>query len=306
MNIAVVIPAFNAERYVARAVDTALRQTLPPTQIIVVDDGSRDDTARIVERFGSPVACIRQDNRGVSAARNSGASVAVTDWIAFLDADDEWLPTKLDRQRAALGAGGDACCTALRVIYEGTGVFEDAGVDAVDTDLASLLFHRGSIPPGTSSTLLVRRDVFRKIGGYDERLSTSADWDLLLRLRIATSFRYVPEPLVLYRRHAMNMSRNVEVLDRDTRLVLEKAFAAPELPAEFRGLRRRCLAWNALVLAGSYSRVGRWDRALALGLRAVCADPTLATRAIGFPARRLRRALTGARELDTVAGRVRP
>src|SRR5262249_42908854 len=102
MNVGVVIPAFNSAPFVARAIDSVLTQTCSPSRMGVVDDGSVDETAMIVERFGRAVICIRQENRGVAAARNRGAQESGTDWVAFLDADDVWLPTKLERQRERL------------------------------------------------------------------------------------------------------------------------------------------------------------------------------------------------------------
>jgi glycosyltransferase involved in cell wall biosynthesis len=105
MDVGVVIPAFNVAQYVGQAVESVLVQTLPAARIVVVDDGSVDDTALIVERFGDAVTCIRQENRGVAAARNRGARECGTEWVAFLDADDIWPPTKLERQRNRLRDG---------------------------------------------------------------------------------------------------------------------------------------------------------------------------------------------------------
>lgn len=300
MNVSVVIPAFNAERYLRGAIESVLRQTQLPARIVVVDDGSTDGTARVTARFGGAVRCVSQPNAGVAAARNRGARETDTPWLAFLDADDEWLPTKLERQDAALRAGGTVCFTGLRVIHEASGIVSEMGVGDVDTDLSVMLFHQKSIPPGTSSTMVVRRDLFEQIGGYDERLSTAADWDMLIRLRMATAFRYVPEALVLYRRHSTNMSRSAEALEHDSKILLAKAFSSSGLPEALRRMRRRCLAWNDLVLAGSYSRAGRWDRAFGLAFDAIRQDPWLAPRALGFPARHLRRLLTRRPALETL------
>jgi GT2 family glycosyltransferase len=159
----------------------------------------------------------------------------------------------------------------------------------MQSDLEALLFHRESIPQGTSSTMLVRRDVFDSIGGYDESLSTVADWDLLIRLRLQTLFCYVSEAQVLYRRHGSSMSRNVQLLAEESGRVLDKAFKAPELPLEMRGLRGHCLAWNDLVLSGCYFWGGRPGRAMHFAARAVWRDPRLVGRILGFPGRQVRR-----------------
>jgi glycosyltransferase involved in cell wall biosynthesis len=294
VRITVVVPAFNAARFVGEAIEAALSQTLPPERVIVVDDGSTDGTAEIAGRFGSNVACVRQPNRGVAAARNRGASMAETEWLAFLDADDVWLPTKLDRQREALVAtGASAGLTALRLFYDDDTPSRDVGMSDVRTDLSALLMHQVNVPQGTSSTLLVRAPVFRAVGGYDEALSTVADWDLLVRLRLVAEFAYVPEPLVLYRRYGGTMSRNAEVLERESVQVLTKAFASKDLPRDVRCLRNRCFAWNDVILSGSYFWTRRWSRAVRLGLRGVWRDPRLINRLLGFPGRHAVRLWTG-------------
>ncbi len=101
-SVCVVIPAYNAEKFVGRAVESVLDQSRPADEIIVVDDGSTDGTAGAVKRFGVKVKYIRQENRGASTARNTGIKAARSEWIAFLDADDEWLPEKLKVQFAHL------------------------------------------------------------------------------------------------------------------------------------------------------------------------------------------------------------
>ncbi|MHC5141971.1 MAG: glycosyltransferase family 2 protein, partial [Planctomycetota bacterium] len=98
MKISVVIPAYNAEKHIARAIESVLAQTRPADEVIVIDDGSSDATAEVVRSFGDKVIFIQQENAGASVARNAGIEAATSDWIAFLDADDEWLPNKLQLQ----------------------------------------------------------------------------------------------------------------------------------------------------------------------------------------------------------------
>ena len=102
LSISVVIPAYNAEGCVVRAVESVLAQSRPAMEVIVVDDGSRDATAAVAERFGPAVRVLRQANGGPAAARNHGVREAGGEWIAFLDADDAWLPQKLERQAEKL------------------------------------------------------------------------------------------------------------------------------------------------------------------------------------------------------------
>jgi glycosyltransferase involved in cell wall biosynthesis len=117
MTIAVVIPAYNAAGYIRRAIDSVLAQTRRPDEIIVVDDGSTDDTATVVQSYGSGVKLIRQANAGASAARNTGINAATSEWIAFLDGDDEWLPNKLQLQTELLERNRQLVWSTANFIY---------------------------------------------------------------------------------------------------------------------------------------------------------------------------------------------
>src|SRR5690348_3025712 len=102
-NISVIIPAYNAANCIQRAIDSALAQTLPPREVIVVDDGSTDETPRLVVSYGERVHLIQQSNAGPGAARNRAVRASRGEWLAMLDADDSWLPQKLERQLAYIG-----------------------------------------------------------------------------------------------------------------------------------------------------------------------------------------------------------
>ncbi len=298
MKIGVVIPAYNAQNYLAAALEGVRGQTHPAVDVVVVDDGSTDRTPEIASGFGGGVRCVRQPNGGVSKARNRGAAELRTDWIAFLDADDVWLPDKLERQVRALRPGQRAVLTGIRTVDAELKSIRVPETDRtpetpIRLDLESILFHREGIPKATPSTLLIRNDLFEELGGYDEGLANMADWDLLLRLRLREEVAWVPDPLVLYRRHATNMSRSVRMLERESVRVLDKAFASVALPEDLRRLRRRCLAYNDSVLAGSCFWSGNLGRAAGYGLRALARDPSLTGRFVGFPIRHLLRVVRG-------------
>jgi glycosyltransferase involved in cell wall biosynthesis len=286
-SVGVVIPAYNAERFLATAIESALAQTHPPTQTVVVDDGSSDGTGAIARRFAPRVSCIRQSNAGVASARNRGAETLGTRWLAFLDADDFWRADKLERQLAAARQADAAVvfCHVELVDAEGLVIPSSRTVDT-SLDIEPLILHSATIPQATSSTALLRRDVFEAVGGYDSQLATMADWDLLIRLRLRGPFAYVEAPLASYRRHGKTMSRNLSMLERESKLVLNKTFANPALSPSLRRLRSRALAWNNLVLCGSHWRFGDRKKSLRFGLRAIAGDPRLAWYVLGLPLRR--------------------
>ena len=202
LRCAVVIPAYRAAGTVGAAVRSALEQTMPPLEVVVVDDGSDDDTARVAEDAGARV--LRQSNAGPGAARNHGVRKADPDaeWIAFLDADDRFWPEKLAVQVEAVlgddsldGVGSDAVVEGVETAQ----VSKNAG-KAIDRRprFAALV---GSNPL-ICSTMLVRREAFDAVGGFDEarELIATEDWDLWLRLlrRRDQSILYLDRPLAGY------------------------------------------------------------------------------------------------------------
>ena len=198
-TITVIIPAFNSEKTIRRALDSVAAQTFSDFEIIVIDDDSKDQTLGLVSHSsGAELRVIQHaQNLGAAAARNSGIAAARGRWIAFLDSDDEWLPDKLERQLAALKNAGRqnimACATGYRLYKNGREL-------AVKLKLTSQQFRNDilfgcTISPG--STLLVDRRAFDEIGLFDDRLRRLEDWDWLLRYSERPDFDilFVPELL---------------------------------------------------------------------------------------------------------------
>jgi glycosyltransferase involved in cell wall biosynthesis len=276
-TVSVVIPAFNAEHYLAEAIDSVLAQTGAPLECIVVDDGSNDGTRRIAEAYGGKVRCLSRPNQGVSAARNAGIEAARGELIAFLDADDVWVPDKLERQ--------------TRLFCEVPGlVFSYGGIELVDARLAPLGSPIPAVPPpeavhrtlmlrpggfGLAITGLIRREVLEALGGFDPRLSTSADGDLALRLVNAGEGRAIEDVMARYRHHGPQMHHDLEVFERDWRLVLDRAFRLPLL-ADRPRLARRAYAELEWVLALSNWRTGRRGRGLSHAARSLTRTPAAA------------------------------
>lgn len=206
--VTTVIPAYNAELYIAKAIDSALAQGIPQ-QIIVVDDGSSDRTAELVRGYGSKVELVLQHHRGVSATRNRAISNARGDYVAFLDADDIWLPGKLSAQLALFAADsslGTVICDEAHVSLSGEVIrtsfhatlrcHKQLPVKPARMDQAVTCLVRESLVP--TSSVLTRRDVLTQAGHFDTDLSICEDRDLWLRLAFIAPFGLVPEVKLHY------------------------------------------------------------------------------------------------------------
>lgn len=292
--VSVVIPAYNAERFLRATLESLRAQTFRDFQTIVVDDGSTDNTSGAVREYPE-VHLVTQANAGVAAARNRGVRETRSDWVAFLDADDLWMPEKLRLQMACgqESEAGAVFCELQTVGATGREILEPE--HRTSLEMEPLLMHDASLPQGTSSTLLVRRPILESVGGYDESLATMADWDLLIRLRQVTTFANVPERLAAYRRYPGTMSRSVAMLERESLIVLNKVFGRGDLPEAWRRLESKSRAWNDLVLSGSHLAAGQSTPALRFGLRALARNPRLLGRVLGFPVRRAHALLSRSR-----------
>lgn len=292
MTVSVVIPTYNRARLVAETIASVLSQTLAPHEVIVVDDGSTDDTPGVLAQFGSRVRVLRQRNRGMAPTRNAGAALATGDALAFVDSDDTWLPAKLERQVARLAAEPE-----LGLVHCGVDEVDDAGrylrtrLDGLEGRVADemLLFRRAVILGGGSGVMMPRR-IFEEVGGFDEALSTSADWDLYYRVARRYPVGFIAAPLVRYRVHAGNFSRQVSVMEADMLRAYGKAFAGERRGAP---LRREAYARLHGVLAGSFFQAGDYRAFARHALRSLTLSPRLSVRFAGYPIRALRRLAGG-------------
>jgi glycosyltransferase involved in cell wall biosynthesis len=252
--VSVIIPALNAGATLGRALDSVALQTYPHWEAIVIDDGSSDDTAALVERRGDPrCRLIRRSTRGgPSQARNEGIAAARGEVIALLDADDEWLPEKLARQVAALAQHPDAALVVcdMHAVHEdgsaGTSVFTrqapSAGPEAWKALLASSFI-------GTSA-VLAPRTLLQELGGFDAGLAVGEDQDLFIRLALRGEVVVLPEGLAIY--HYRRASYSAAYARDQARIVL--GMVRRHLAAE-----RHRLRWpeRRHILAQRYGRLGR-------------------------------------------------
>lgn len=240
MSISVIIAAYNASSTIADTLRSVLAQTLPPEEILVVDDGSTDDTAAIAESFGAPVRVFRRSNVKQAASRNFGAEQAHGEWIAFVDADDLWEPLKLERQMEELRANprADVCYTALTEFWVADGKVHTGNTASVPPpdELGRSLFRRTSFLP---SSVVIRRSTFLDVGGFNASLPIIEDWELWLRLyHRGVQFAACQEALVRYRIHPESTSHNALIgLQLLNKVYLEQVY--PYLPRRTRWFHYR-------------------------------------------------------------------
>ncbi|HSY52282.1 MAG TPA: glycosyltransferase [Thermoanaerobaculia bacterium] len=255
-TISVIIPTYNYGRFLGEAIDSALAQSYSALEIIVVDDGSTDDTTRVLDAYGDRIRAIRQDNQGVGAARNAGIAAARGKYVAFLDSDDIWKPEKLERQIALFAADPD-----LGLVHCGAESFDNEGktlsvlLSGMEGWVASELLRldREVITAPGSGTLVPKR-VAEEIGGFDPRLQPSEDWDFCYRLAVRYRVGFVPEVLVRYRLHGSGIHLNIPRMENGMLMALGKAFLSPD-PA-VQSLRRHAYGRIHRVLAGCYFQTG--------------------------------------------------
>jgi glycosyltransferase involved in cell wall biosynthesis len=235
-TVSVVIPAYNCARYLPETIESALSQTLPPLEVIVIDDGSTDDTAEVLARFEGRIRHVRQRNLGISAARNAGIRIARGTLIAFLDADDIWLPSMLAQQCEALARTGAGL--AHTGFYNWDAATGEKSHPSRDNSLFDGYCYRKFFWNETgdpASAFTVRRACFDTVGLFDEAIPGGCCEDLEMWTRIARrfAFTYIEAPLVLRRQHDSNITRNSERIAEGYFWAKQRALAAdPELRRE--------------------------------------------------------------------------
>jgi len=240
-TISVVIPAYNAATTLTETLDSVLKQTFTDFEVIVINDGSRDETAAIAQSTGDArVRLVSQDNVGLAATRNRGIQLARSEYISFIDADDLWTPEKLAAQWAALEAQ-----PAAAIAYSWTDYIDESGRflypgshQTCNGDVYAQLLVHNFFESG--SNVLARKAVLVEMGGFDETLPSVEDWDLWLRIAARYPIAAVAAPQVLYRVASTSMSANLAVMERCYLQVMERGFA--RAPAALQELRSRSLA----------------------------------------------------------------
>jgi glycosyltransferase involved in cell wall biosynthesis len=290
-KVSVVIPTYNRAGTVPRAIESVLAQTVTDLEVIVVDDGSSDNTDTVLrEIFGDRIRYYAQANQGASVARNKGVEVARGDWIAFLDSDDLWEKDKLEWQFRALERFGPQCGGC----YTDTRFFNHAETRTMFQMVEQEYRHEGTmgispdvlprlVRPGGAgmvvclSSLVARADMVRKTGGFDPKLLYSQDSEFMFRLALLTGFCYVNLPLVRFDRSPVEIRHvgvqsewnKLEFWLRDSQLRLEGLSRLSEgLPKEIRNVIRERLSTIHRGWTNLYLETGQYEKAREAASRA--------------------------------------
>lgn len=204
-EVSVIIPTYNRAEYVTQAIDSVLAQIYTDYEIIVIDDGSIDNTREALETYMNKIHYIYQENAGVSAARNRGILEAQGQWIAFLDSDDEWLPEKLSRQMGSLARTGAKVCFTNVTLFQESAPLPLGGQnkccivrDKIFTEPFDLILNDSL---GLYiQTMVIDRNLLNQVGCFDERLVVAEDTRLIYNLAFKTAFIFIFTPLVLINR----------------------------------------------------------------------------------------------------------
>jgi glycosyltransferase involved in cell wall biosynthesis len=273
-SVSIIMPAYNTALYIAEAIHSVLEQTYTDFELVVVDDGSTDETPQIIASIHDPrIRVIRQPNAGLSAARNTGLRESTAPLVTFLDADDRFMTDKLEvlvgylenHPETGLVVGSE------RYIDQAGHTIKEAHELPVKLALPELLFEN----PICVSGVLLRREWLNRAGLFDEQLRACEDWDLWLRLLLAgCQISRIDHDVVAYRVHPGQMTRQSERMRTAILSMLNKTFAQPELPEFLRAYKNRAYA-SGLIHAAMYAYLsGECDKGQRDLAEAIRLDPT--------------------------------
>jgi len=286
-KVSVIIPTRNRKHLVEKAVESVLAQSYQDFELIVVDDGSRDGSGRVLKGYEGRLTYIYEENRSRSATRNLGVKKARGKYVAFLDSDDVWMPTKLERQIHLLESD-----PTIALVHCLTSVINEKGAPCEELIEFHRVHEQRSMKVGFdyatlalecnifTSCVVLRREVFLELGGFDEGFDYLEDWDFYLRLAFKYKISVIASPLTLYRYHLEQSHK--QALTNGRIQVCQKHMnflESPETKGRFR-LARRNLAIHmgeSYFMLSDYAKVRKW-----LGY-AFRLDPSLAVRPVaGF------------------------
>ncbi len=260
-RISVIIPTFNRAHLLPRSIDSLLSQTLSAHSVVIVDDGSTDGTENLVSEKYPEITYLRQDNLGVSAARNAGIAATSDEWLAFLDSDDEWMPKKLQCQMEALSAEPEMmlCHTDEIWIRNGKHVNPMKKHDKHGGWIFGKCLPLCCVSP---SSVIIHRSVFDEVGLFDESLPACEDYDLWLRVTARYPVLYLNEKLIVkYGGHNDQLSQKYWGMDRYRIRALEKILGTNILNEKDRLAAEDMLAQKVRIYTEGARKRGKLDEA---------------------------------------------
>lgn len=257
--VSIILPAYNAERYITETIDSVLSQNYNNWELFIVNDGSTDTTKSIIDAYANKderIVAIHKKNSGVSDSRNTGINQAKGEYIFFLDADDVWNSNNVsEKVNHFIAKKVDAVYSSCELINELSIPMNSFLKGTSDVTLSDILSSKGNYTTAPSG-IAVTKQVLQKIEGFDINLSNNADQDFFIRI-LAAKFKigFINETLWKYRIHEGNMSKNVKLLEKDILYVFNKA-AKNNLFESF-WFKQRCFSNIYLVLAASWLKNGK-------------------------------------------------
>jgi len=259
--VSVIIPTYNRASVLPRAIGSVLAQKFDDFELIVVDDGSTDSTADLLDKFDGKLTALFQENRGVSSARNLGIKQSNGTLVAFLDSDDEWLPEKLARQTALFdGKNPDFVChTNETWVRNGKEVPQKGVHSKQGGNFFPRALERCLISP---SSVMIARALLDRVGWFDEDLPAAEDYDLWLRLTAFYTVDFVPEPLVIkHGGRTDQLSQTTAAIDRFRIRAILKILQDPNLSSEYREAASRELVKKCHIVASGCIKRGKREEA---------------------------------------------
>jgi glycosyltransferase involved in cell wall biosynthesis len=253
--VSIIIPCYNGEKFIGETIRSVMKQTYRHWNLIVVDDGSIDNSKKVVEGFADDkrIQYTYQQNAGVSSARNKGITMAEGEFVCFLDADDIWTESNLEKKLSMLQQNPDIGWV-FSDMYMADATLKTSSLAPVGTDrniLNNLLLWESEVVPGPCSNLMVRSKCLKeKKISFDTKLSTAADLDFCMQLASNYKGKRIAEPLFYYRVLNNSMSKSVAAMERDQLWIYKKAVQNKLFKSFW--FKQKCFSNNFLILAGSY------------------------------------------------------
>ncbi len=288
-TVSVIIPTYNYGSFIGEAIESVLAQTFPVSEIVVVDDGSSDNTEEVVGKFGNKVKYIKQKNGGVGLARNTGVKHSTGEFIAFLDADDIWLPQKLERQLRVLENDEEIglVTTGMRE-FDASGKTISKHQNGQSGWCAEKILLSEAVTVGPGTTIFMKRSVFDEVGGFDEtkNMHPAEDWEFTYQVARKFKLAFLPDLLAEYRNHGSNSHLKIPNFERAMLLAYEKVFRNSSV--ELQNLKSQSYGILHRVLAGSYFRVRNYRQFIKHSIKSFWLYPQNIAYFAKFPLRRFK------------------